>query len=239
MDLENKHITIFIADRQQNVVDEIRRLLSSESGVAIVGAASTSSLAIQRTRQLAPDILLLDHTLQQSVEYESTYRLEDGNSRMRVVVMLPAYEKANIVDAFRRGAHGIVLKTSNARGFLQSLRGVLMFGYWLGDDNLGVIVEALRESLSQRNGARTATDYGLTPREMDIIAKITGGRSNREVGVEFRISERTVKHHLTNIFAKLGVSSRLQLALFAVNHHLTTGVEASLILQSAEADGDT
>jgi len=73
---------------------------------------------------------------------------------------------------------------------------------------------------------------------VDIITKIASGRSNKEVGEEFAISERTVKHHLTNIFGKVGVSSRLQLALFAVNQHLMSSPAPALNLQPVQTDDD-
>ena len=104
--------------------------------------------------------------------------------------------------------------------------------YWLDNESVEMLVEVLRESLAQGNWTTSPKDYGLTPRELDIIAKIANGRSNREVGREFSISERTVKHHLTNIFTKIGVSSRLQLALFAFNHRLMAEHGPSV-----EADG--
>jgi DNA-binding NarL/FixJ family response regulator len=110
--------------------------------------------------------------------------------------------------------------------------------YWLESESLGVLVEALRDSLEHGNGARSPKDYGLTRREVDIITKIASGRSNKEVGEEFAISERTVKHHLTNIFGKVGVSSRLQLALFAVNQHFTNGPAPALRLQAVQPDDD-
>ena len=106
--------------------------------------------------------------------------------------------------------------------------------YWLESESVGVLVEALRESLAHGNGTRSPKDYGLTRREVDIITKIASGRSNKEVGEEFAISERTVKHHLTNIFGKVGVSSRLQLALFAVNQHLMSSPAPSLSLQPVQ-----
>lgn len=96
-------------------------------------------------------------------------------------------------------------------------------------------MDALREVFGRREEPPPAKDYRLTPRELDIIEKIVNGRSNKEVGAEFAISERTVKHHLTNIFGKVGVSSRLQLALFAVNHHLTSNQARALAMESMKA----
>jgi two-component system, NarL family, nitrate/nitrite response regulator NarL len=83
-----------------------------------------------------------------------------------------------------------------------------------------VLADAFHDSLTQENGAIPPKDYGLTRREMDILAQIVTGRSNREAGQEFSIGERTVKHHLTKIFNKIGVSNRVELALFAVNNRL-------------------
>ena len=157
---------------------------------------------------------------------------------VRVVVTVTAIEKADLVEAFRLGAHGVVLKRSAPPVLLKSIRSVMAGQYWLERESVGVLVEALRESLAHGNGTKSPKDYGLTRREVDIITKIASGRSNKEVGEEFAISERTVKHHLTNIFGKVGVSSRLQLALFAVNQHLMGSPGPSLTLQPVQADDD-
>jgi DNA-binding NarL/FixJ family response regulator len=123
-----------------------------------------------------------------------------------------------------------MMKTSDLPVLLKSIRSVAAGHYWLESNRVGLLVEVLRDFLPRYQGNTTTSpnDYGLTARELSIIAKITTGRSNKEVGQEFSISERTVKHHLTNIFNKLGVSSRLQLALFAANHHLMSGEVRSL-----------
>jgi len=139
--------------------------------------------------------------------------------QVRILVLLTAMERGQIVDAFRLGADGVALRDASQLVLLKSIRGVSAGTYWLEGEGARVLVGVLREVLSQQS--RTAlTDYGLTPRELEIVAKIASGHSNREVGRDFSISERTVKHHLTNIFSKVGVSNRLELALFAMNHRL-------------------
>jgi DNA-binding CsgD family transcriptional regulator len=92
----------------------------------------------------------------------------------------------------------------------------------LGNESLAVLIQAIRGSSSHGSGTVSTRHYSLTPREIEIVQKIADGRSNKEVGHDFSIRERTVKHHLTNIFGKVGVSSRLELALFARDHQIST-----------------
>jgi DNA-binding NarL/FixJ family response regulator len=222
-------IRVVIADEQPIFRRSLRRLLESEPGLNVLGDASDAPSAVTLTRQLKPDILLLDLALPGRFELHAANNLATCLATVRMLVMLTTLEKANIIEAFRLGAHGIVLKTSPAQVFLQSIRSVMAGHYWLETESVGILVDVLRDFLAQGNGATSTKEYGLTRREMDIIAKIASGQSNKEVGEEFSISERTVKHHLTNIFNKVGVSSRLQLALFATNHHLMSGEAQSLV----------
>jgi two-component system, NarL family, nitrate/nitrite response regulator NarL len=238
MSNESNPIRIVIADEHPVVRQHLRRSLECEPGLHVLGEASDTDSAVHLTRHSKPDILLVDFALSQQFEFKCLNGLASHAPPVRIVVMVGAIEKAHLVDAFRLGAHGVVLKRSTPQVLLKSIRSVMAGQYWLESESLGVLVEALRESLAQGNGAKSPKDYGLTRREVDIITKIVSGRSNREVGEEFAISERTVKHHLTNIFSKVGVSSRLQLALFAVNQHFMSGPAPSLSLQAVQTDED-
>jgi DNA-binding NarL/FixJ family response regulator len=231
-------IRIVIADQHPIFRQDLRRSLESEPGLHILGEASDTHGAVQLARQSQPDILLVDFGLSLGIELKTLYESTDHFPRVRVVVTVTAIEKADLVEAFRLGAHGVVLKRSTPPVLLNSIRSVMAGQYWLERESVGVLVEALRESLAHSNGTKSPKDYGLTRREVDIIAKIASGRSNKEVGEEFAISERTVKHHLTNIFGKVGVSSRLQLALFAVNQHFMTSPSPALTLQPVQPDDD-
>jgi two-component system, NarL family, nitrate/nitrite response regulator NarL len=230
-------IRIVIAD-EQSVRQDLRRLLESEPGFHILGEASDAHSAVQLTRQVKPDILLIDFALSRGFKLLALNNVASHLSLVRIVVMVSTIQKTDIVEASRLGAHGIVLKTSAPRVLLKSIRSVMAGRYWLEGESVALLVEALREFLSQSDGAESPKDYGLTRRELDIITKIANGRSNKEVGEEFSISERTVKHHLTNIFSKVGVSSRLQLALFAVNHQLANNHQPSLALKALQPSGE-
>ncbi len=238
MDNNLHPIRIVIAGEEADFRSSLRRLLESEQGLLILGEASDAPGTVKLARELKPHIVLLDLTLPRQFKLQCANSFASYLGPARTLVMLTTIEKSHIVEAFRLGAHGIVLKASPAQVLLQCIRSVIAGHYWLESEGLGILVEALRDFLSQGNGAASTKEYGLTPRELDIIAKITSGHSNKEVGEDFSISERTVKHHLTNIFSKVGVSSRLQLALFAVNHHLMSDPPASLALQPLQQDGE-
>jgi DNA-binding NarL/FixJ family response regulator len=121
-------------------------------------------------------------------------------------------EIQSIVEAFELGAKGVVLKSSLPRTWGIGIQAVLAGQYWVGDESVPILLQAARQFLV-RPASRSMGEFGLTPRETEIAGKIAAGLSNKEVGRQFLISERTVKHHLTNIFTKMGVSSRLELAV--------------------------
>jgi two-component system, NarL family, nitrate/nitrite response regulator NarL len=136
----------------------------------------------------------------------------------------PSVEKSLVVKALQLGAHGVVQKESSPRVLLESIRTVIGGQYWLAGESLACVVEALRELVTRGNGNRSPGDYDLTPRQLAMITRVVAGLSNKDVGREFSICERTVKHHLTNIYEKLGISNRLELAVFALNHQLSAPV---------------
>jgi len=225
-----------IADEQPIFRHGLRRLLETDRGVNVVGEAPDGSAVVKLVRQHKTQVLLLDLALPLRSELEELKGLLSCASAVRIVVMVSAFERNQIIEAFRLGACGIVLKTATPRVLLNSIRSVSAGHYWLEGDGVTILVEALRKFLSNGNGSTSPKDCGLTPRELEIISNVAAGRSNRQVGQEFRISERTVKHHLTNIFTKVGVSTRLELALFAVTHHLVSDQMLSSVQAPAKRD---
>ena len=141
---------------------------------------------------------------------------------MRTILLTAAIEKEELVKALQLGAWGVVLKEAAIDMLFRSIRSVSAGEYWVGRGRVADLVQTLRASVMVLPiaAAGVKKTFGLTPRELEITSTITAGYSNKEIAQRFTISEDTVKHHLSNIFDKTGVSSRLELALFAMNHQL-------------------
>ena len=206
---------VLIADDQLSIRRQLRQMLERRHDVQVVGEASDAASVSQVVRQLKPDILLIDLGLCQQC---APLDLDSGGSHpQRTIVMLAATDKRGILEAFRCGAQGILSKTATPAMWGKTSRRVMDGQCCFENGSVAVLLEAFRASFALQN-AVAQREYGLTTRELEIVTKVAAGHSNREVGQQFSICERTVKHHLTNIFDKVGVSSRLELALFALKH---------------------
>jgi DNA-binding NarL/FixJ family response regulator len=131
-----------------------------------------------------------------------------------------AVKLAQIVEALQLGARGVVLKDSATQVLLKAIQTVIAGEYWVHREPVSNLVQYLRTLMQSTHDEARQKKFGLTPRELEIVSAVVAGYSNKEIAEYFKISEDTVKHHLSNIFDKLGVSTRLELALFAVNQSL-------------------
>lgn len=223
--MDNKRsqpIRILIADDHPIFRDGLRRLLEAESGLKVIGEACDGAEAVQLARQLKPDILLLDLAMPRHPGLEALREMSSGSGQnaVRVILLTAAAEKNQIVEALQLGARGVVMKDSATQLLLKSIHTVMSGEYWVGRESVSNLVQYLRTLVQSSGEEARQKKFGLTPRELEIVSAVVAGYSNKEIAEYFKISEDTVKHHLSNIFDKLGVSTRLELALFAVNQSL-------------------
>jgi DNA-binding NarL/FixJ family response regulator len=192
-------------------------MLSAEEGFDVVGDASDGDEAITQTLELEPDILLLDVQMPRLPGLEAMRAIMSGTPTVKILLLTSTITTQQIIEALQIGARGIVLKDALAGHLQTAIRTVAGGDYWIGGKRVVNLVSALRDLMQQAAVPQRKT-YGLTPRELEVVE----GCSNRDIAKQFGLSEETVKRHLSNIFDKTGVSTRLELALFAIAHHLVT-----------------
>lgn len=217
----NKTIRILLADDHPIFRDGLRVLLQGAPDFQVVGDASDEESVVLMARELKPDILLLDSAMSRKEEMNVLRELGESGLAVRTLLLTVFLDKADILQALQLGAWGVVLKDSTTQMLFDGIRNVMAGQYWIGQESVASLVEALRDFAPKVASPQPASSlFGLTPRELEIVATVVAGYSNSDIAENFALSEHTVKHHLGHIFDKLGVSNRLELALFAINHGL-------------------
>jgi two-component system, NarL family, nitrate/nitrite response regulator NarL len=217
-------IRILIADDHPIFLDGLKRLLSSEPGFNVVGEARDGREALLLMEQTDPDVLLLDLRMPVMDGMEVLQTMKRNNVRTRAIILTASEDKNEFVQAMRHGCCGIVLKQTPTDLLLKSIRKVHAGEIWLDSHTTAAVMQQFASpsepALSMNAIGRSRERSPLSQREREIVALVAQGYKNKEMAEKMFISEQTVKNHLHNIFDKLGVSDRLELALFAIHKGL-------------------
>ena len=216
-------IRVVIADDHALVREGLRSLLETERDIAVVGEAADGLDAIARAQALKPDVLLLDLAMPRMSGLEVLRALAESGSHLKVVLLTAAIEQEETVQALKYGVRGVLLKDAPTPLLFKCVRTVAGGGFWVGHERIADLMQTLRQ-IERPPAGEGRPASRLTARELQVIAAIVDGETNKDIGRRCGLSEQTVKNHLSNIFDKLGVSTRLELALYAVHHRLLAGV---------------
>lgn len=211
---------ILIADDHPLFRDGLKALLKSQRDFEVVGEAGDGIDAVRLARELRPDLLLLDVHMPRS-GLEVVRELDSDPTPLRTILLTAEISQENIVKALQFRVQGVVLKDAATDVLFRSIRSVMAGQYWLGRESVSNLIETMRKLIfPSPDTPKDRGRFGLTHREREVISKVTEGYTNKEIAEILSISEDTVKHHLTKIYDKVGMSNRLELALFAVHYHL-------------------
>jgi two-component system, NarL family, nitrate/nitrite response regulator NarL len=224
-------IRIVVADDHPIFRDGLCRLLALEEDFEVVAQAQDGRQVLDVLQQYEPDILLLDLKMPGLDGLATLQRLQASKNRTRVIVLTASDDKNEFVQAMKLGTSGIVLKQTATELLIKSIRKVHAGEIWLDSHTTAAVIRQFvanddapappipTASAPSRERERSP----LSQREREIVALVAQGFKNKEMAEKMFISEQTVKNHLHNIFDKLGVSDRLELALYAIHNNLHTG----------------
>ena len=224
-------IRIVVADDHPIFRDGLCKLLALEEDFEVVAQAEDGRKVLDVLQQFEPDILLLDLKMPGLDGLATLQRLQAARNKTRVIVLTASDDKNEFVQAMKLGTSGIVLKQTATELLIKSIRKVHAGEIWLDSHTTAAVIRtfvAADEASSappppQQQLAPAPRDRERSPlsqREREIVALVAQGFKNKEMAEKMFISEQTVKNHLHNIFDKLGVSDRLELALYAIHKGL-------------------
>jgi DNA-binding NarL/FixJ family response regulator len=189
-------------------------LLEAEPDFVVIGQAADGAQALQLTIELQPDILLLDASMPRMSGLEAIRRLAKIQTNTKIILVTAGVENSDLAMAVQLGIRALVLKQSATQTLYAAIRAVTKGHYWMVSEIVPHLVGALGSALiTSHDKYSLREDFGLTPRELEMVAAAVSGSSNKDIAAQYSISEQTVKHHFTKIFTKLGISRRLQLIL--------------------------
>jgi two-component system, NarL family, nitrate/nitrite response regulator NarL len=211
-------IRLVIADDHPIFRDGLRKLLSLEDDFEVVGEARDGTEVLDLVRDKDPDVLLLDLRMPGLDGLSVLQNLKNSGSRSKVIILTASDDKNEFVQAMKLGCSGIVLKQTATELLYKSIRKVNAGEIWLDSHTTAAVMRQFASPTRIGPSERKSRERSpLSQREREIVALVAQGFKNKEIADKIFISEQTVKNHLHNIFDKLGVSDRLELALYAIH----------------------
>ncbi len=217
-------IRVFLADAHPIVIDGLRNVLSQYPGLQVVGEASEGMDAIDKIVELDPDVVLLDPKLPRIDGLTVLRSIQTRAPKCRVILFAGSENKEEFVEAMKLGCCGILLKDASTSLIEKSIQKVHAGEIWLDSNTTAAVIRQFASPsefpAAHPNGKPNRERAQLSQREREIIVLIAQGYKNKEIAEKMFITEQTVKNHLHNVFDKLGVSDRLELALYAIHNSL-------------------
>ncbi len=213
--MEDRPITVLLIDDHEMVRIGLAAVLNTEEDIEVVGEAENGEEGLRLAKAYHPDVVLMDLVMEGMDGVETTRRIMEALPDCRVIVLTSYLDDEKIYPVIEAGAFSYLLKTSRASEIADAIRAAVR-----GQSVLEPQVASKIMSRFRKQPAASLPHEELTEREMEVLKLLAQGKSNQEIADELFIGIKTVKYHLTNLFAKLGVEDRTQAAIYAHRHKL-------------------
>ncbi len=215
-------IRVLLVDDHPIVREGLRSLLEAQEGIEVVAEATDGREGMHRALDMLPDIVLMDIRMPEMDGVEATRQIKVRAPDVKVIVLTSYDDDQQVFEAIRAGASGYVLKDVHPDKLLTAIQAVAD-GYSLMSPPIARKVQAEFQRVTRPSGGAAGEEViSLTPRESEVLGLIARGHNNREIATALSISEKTVKTHVSNIFAKLQITDRSQAVLYAARKGMIT-----------------
>jgi two-component system, NarL family, response regulator LiaR len=215
----NSKIRVIVADDHDLFRTGLSSLVASEPDFEVVAQASGGKAAVRLARELRPDVILMDLRMPDMGGEEATRHIVEANPQARVVILTVVADEDVVTEAVRAGACGYLIKDSPIDEVVAAARAAAAGKAWLSSGAAVALLDYVRQD-EQRPVMDAAGLESLTSRELEVLKLLAQGLENTEIADQLGISSRTAKNHVSSILAKLGLSNRVQAAVFAAQHLL-------------------
>lgn len=221
--MTDRVIRVLLVDDHAMVRRGMRDFLDLHDDIEVVGEAIDGAEAVERAAELRPDVVVMDLMMPNLDGIEATGRIKAEVADVEVIALTSFIEEARVVAAIEAGASGFLLKDAEADELAAAIRAAAAGEVHLDPAIASIVARRMRDG-GRANGGRGGGERegieSLTVRERDVLARVARGLPNRQIADDLGITERTARTHVSNILAKLGLASRTQAALLAVQHGL-------------------
>jgi len=225
MDTPNRLISILLVDDHALFRSGIRSLLQRQADFSVVGEAADGVEGIKRVQQLQPDVVLLDLNMSGMSGIESLQLMRQSSPKTAIIMLTVSEDAEDLTAALQAGACGYLIKNIDADYLVRAIRRAAAGEPVVAEAMTAKLIAQLQGGGTRRADPPSEFDR-LTPREKDILACLARGESNKSIARRLELAESTVKIHVQNVLKKLKLSSRVQAAVFAVEHRMLGGSEA-------------
>jgi DNA-binding NarL/FixJ family response regulator len=208
-------VRVLVADDQTLFRKGLVRLLNGQPGLAVVGEAADGAVAVRLAGEVKPDVVLMDVRMPGLDGLEATRQIMRAHPSVRVIILTTFHTDAYVVEALKAGARGYILKDSALEVIASSIQAVMSSEQVIS----GPIAQRVLGMLTGESPNREFYD-GLTARELEVLRMIAAGHPNKQIAFRLKISEKTVRNHISHIYEKLQIYDRSQAVLYAARKGL-------------------